>query len=35
MKRFNEINMNTEGLIYVNTNIKIHALKIRLYSKLK
>lgn len=30
MRRFNEVNMNNEGLIYLNTNLKIHALKIRL-----
>lgn len=35
MRRFNEINMNSEGLIYLNTNLKIHALKARLYLNFK
>lgn len=30
MRKFNEINMNNEGLIYLNTNLKIHALKLKL-----
>ena len=27
--------MNNEGLIYLNTNIKIHALKVKLYQRMK
>ena len=33
--RFNELNMNNEGLIYLNTSIKIHALKLRMMIKFK
>jgi hypothetical protein len=31
MRKFNEINMNSEGFIYLNTNIRIHALKLKLF----
>jgi len=31
MRKFNEINMNSEGFIYLNSNIRIHALKLKLY----
>lgn len=33
--KFNEVNMNNEGLIYLNTNLKIHALKIDFLKKLQ
>jgi hypothetical protein len=34
MDQFNEVNINSEGLIYINTNLKIHALKVRLYRQI-
>jgi len=33
MSTFREININSEGLIYMNTNLKIHALKVQLLRK--
>jgi hypothetical protein len=34
MDQFNEVNINSEGLIYINTNLKIHALKVHLFRQL-
>lgn len=34
MNQFNEVNINSEGLIYINTNLKIHALKVKLYRQI-
>lgn len=34
MDQFNEVNINSEGLIYINNNLKIHALKVRLFKQL-
>ena len=33
VKNINEVNMNNEGLIYLNNNLKIHALKLSLINK--
>ena len=33
-KTVNEINMNNEGYIYLNNNIKVNAIKISLLNKL-
>lgn len=33
MDRINEININNEGLIYINSNLKFNAIKIALQNR--
>ncbi len=34
MERISEININNEGLIYINSNLKLNAIKVALHRKL-